>query len=87
MRKSAFAYGLAIFMAFSGTALADRPGPDWMKEADVKKQMEKQGYSSITMEADDGHWDGEAVKDDKIVEFHADAHTGQITKSEPKRAG
>lgn len=74
----------AAAIAVSGAAFADQPGKDWMSKNDVKKQMEGQGYSAIVMEADDGHWEGEAVKDGKIVEFHADAHTGRVTKSKPK---
>jgi hypothetical protein len=65
-------------------AWADQPGRDWMSKDAVKQQMERQGYSGILMEADDGHWEGEAIKDGRIVEFHADAHTGKITKSKPK---
>ena len=78
---------ICIFVALvmgTGLALADQPGADWMSKADLKKMMESQGYSAIVVGADDGHWEGEAVKDGKIVEFHADAHTGEITKSEPK---
>lgn len=63
---------------------ADQPGPDWMSKAGLKAQMQKQGYSAIVVGADDGHWEGEAVKGGRIVEFHADGKTGAITKSEPK---
>ena len=65
-------------------ALADQPGSDWMNKADLQKKMESQGYSEIVLEADDGHWEGEALKDGQRVEFHADARTGEITKSEPE---
>jgi hypothetical protein len=71
-------------MTVSAVALADQPGADWMSKGDVMKKMEGQGYSAIVMEADDGHWEGEAVKNGTIVEFHADAHTGAVTKSKPK---
>jgi hypothetical protein len=74
-----------ISLALAGTALADQPGADWMSKAALQKQMEAEGYSAIVVGADDGHWEGEAVKDGRIVEFHADAHTGKITKSVPKR--
>jgi hypothetical protein len=65
-------------------ALADQPGADWMSKVDLKKQMEAQGYSSILVEADDGPWEGEAIKDGTIVEFHADPHSGKITKFKVK---
>lgn len=78
---------LASVLAVAGAtfAYADTPGADWISKVELKKQMEKEGYSAIVVGADDGHWEGEAVKDGRIVEFHADAHTGKITKSEPKR--
>jgi hypothetical protein len=42
--------------------------------------MEEQGYSEIEITAADGRWEGQAIKDGKIIEFHADPHTGVITK-------
>jgi hypothetical protein len=42
--------------------------------------MEEQGYSEIEVTAVGGRWEGQAVKDGKIIEFHADPHTGVITK-------
>lgn len=75
---------LALLFALGTVAFADQPGADWMSKTDLKKQMESEGYSAIVVGADDGHWEGEAVKDGRIVEFHADAHSGKITKSEPK---
>ena len=77
--------GMALLALVGGaTALADQPGKDWMSKDAVKQKMQTEGYSAIIMEADDGHWEGEAVKNGVIVEFHADAHSGNITKSEPK---
>jgi len=80
--RSAVACALAV--GFAPVALADQPGADWISKADLKSHMEAAGYSAIVVGADDGHWEGEAVKDGRIVEFHADPHTGKITKSEPK---
>lgn len=74
---------LAVALGTS-VALAGQPGADWMSKADLKKSMEGQGYSAIVVGADDGHWEGEAVKDGHIVEFHADGKTGKITKSQAK---
>jgi hypothetical protein len=83
MFKTVIATAVAALM-LSGVAFADQPGPDWMPKSQVIKAMEGQGFSGIVMEADDGHWEGEAVKDGKIVEFHADARTGKVTKLKPK---
>jgi hypothetical protein len=83
MFKILLAATAATFI-LSGAALADQPGSDWMSKNDVMKQMENEGFSSIIMEADDGRWEGLAVKDGRIVKFHADPHTGKITKLKPK---
>lgn len=80
-----FALTLVSALAFCTSALAkDQPGADWMSKVDLKKQMERDGYSAIVVGVDDGHWEGEAVKDGRIVEFHANGKTGKITKSKPK---
>jgi hypothetical protein len=77
---------LGLFASVLATtlAVADQPGADWIGKAALKTQMQAEGYSGIIAEADDGHWEGEAIKDGRIVEFHADPRTGKITKSEPK---
>lgn len=83
--------GISVLMAaalvggLAGAALAKgQPGPGWISEADLKAKMAGEGYSAIVVGVDDGHWEGEAVKDGRIVEFHADGRTGAITKSKPK---
>jgi hypothetical protein len=83
MFKTLLAATAATFI-LSGATLADQPGSDWMSKHDVMQQMEQQGFSGIVMEADDGRWEGLAVKDGRIVKFHADPHTGKITKLKPK---
>ena len=39
--------------------------------------MHSEGYSAIVVGVDDGHWEGEAVKDGRIVGFHADGKSGK----------
>lgn len=75
---------ILFVLSVSGAAVADQPGADWMSKGDVMKKMEQEGFSAIIMEADDGHWEGEAVQNGRIVEFHADPHSGRITKLKPK---
>lgn len=79
---------LVVMMALVGPSFAafadDKPGADWIRKEELVKKMQSQGYSSIVAEADDGHWEGEAVKDGKIVKFHADAHTGKVIRAYPK---
>jgi hypothetical protein len=72
-----------LFACTAGAALADRPGADWMKPGELTQKLEAAGYSNITgLEADDGYWEGKAVKNGKIVEFKADPRTGAIVKEE-----
>jgi hypothetical protein len=87
MKSLAFAT-LILFGGATGAAYADHhhdvPGADWITKADLLKKMEDQGYSSVVAKADDGHWEGEAVRDGHIIKFHADAHSGDITMTRPK---
>ena len=39
---------------------------------------------SRKLEADDGHWEGDATKGGIAYEIHVDPHTGDLTKTEPK---
>jgi len=61
-------------------ARADKPGPDWMPAQQVTEQILKSGYTQVTkIEADDGRWEGEGIKNGKKMDFHADPKTGVIT--------
>jgi hypothetical protein len=63
--------------------LADQPGADWISIEQVTSKLMAAGYSSISeIEADDGHWEGEGMKNGQKHEFHVDPHTGAITKDE-----
>jgi hypothetical protein len=76
---------LSLTLAATGAASADTPGKDWLTQAQVTEKLLGQGYSRvIKLEADDGHWEGDAVKSGKTYEIHVDPHSGAITKSEPK---
>ena len=45
----------------------------------VKTKVLQSGYSQVTeLEADDGRWEGEGIKNGKRMEFHADPKTGVI---------
>jgi len=74
----------AAGIAYAGHDADDVPGPDWMTKTDLIKKMEGQGYSSIVAEADDGHWEGKAIKDGQRIKFHADPHSGDLTTTRPK---
>ncbi|QIO36203.1 PepSY domain-containing protein [Bradyrhizobium sp. 1(2017)] len=75
---------VAGFLALGSTASADQPGPDWMPMEQVKAKALESGYSQVTkLEADDGRWEGEGIKNGQKMEFHADPKTGVITREKP----
>jgi hypothetical protein len=79
-----FGVALVLTAAAAGYAYADQPGADWMSADQIKQKLMESGYSSVTkIEADDGHWEGEGVKNGQKREFHVDPHSGAITKDGP----
>ncbi|TAL78406.1 MAG: PepSY domain-containing protein [Beijerinckiaceae bacterium] len=78
---------LAIAFALVGgatAAMADTPGPDWMPVEAVTQQLRDAGYTRIIqIEADDGHWEGEGIKDGRKMEFRVDPRSGMIIYEEP----
>jgi len=45
----------------------------------VKEKLMSSGYTSIIrIDADDGHWDGEGIKNGKLTEFDLDPKTGEV---------
>ena len=82
VRKLALAAAI-IFSGIAGYASADQPGSDWMTKEQVMQKLSTAGYTNITgLEADDGHWEGKGTKNGKIMEFHVDPHSGELTKEE-----
>jgi Peptidase propeptide and YPEB domain len=60
------------------------PGPDWMPFEQVVQKLKEAGYTQIAeLQADDGHWEGEGIKNGRKMEFHADPRTGVITSEHP----
>ncbi|KQP40822.1 peptidase [Methylobacterium sp. Leaf104] len=75
---------LTVLLAGPGVAAADTPGADWLTPAQTKQALTRAGYSEITkLEADDGHWDGEGIKDGRRMRFDADPKTGAILGEVP----
>jgi hypothetical protein len=78
-RLAAVALCVSLLMGTSSLARADQPGPDWMPMEQVKAQILRSGYSQVTkLEADDGRWEGEGIKNGQKMDFHADPKTGVI---------
>ena len=79
MKRIAAVAFVAILASLS-TAKADQPGPDWMPAQQVIEKVLKSGYTHVTqLEADDGRWEGEGIKNGQKMDFHADPKTGVIT--------
>jgi hypothetical protein len=79
MKRIAAVAFVAILASLS-TAKADQPGPDWMPAQQVIEKVLKSGYTQVTqLEADDGRWEGEGIKNGQKMDFHADPKTGVIT--------
>jgi hypothetical protein len=71
-------------LAIASTARADQPGPDWMPMEQVKAKVLQSGYTQVTkIEADDGRWEGEGIKNGQKMEFHADPKTGAVVFEKP----
>ncbi len=66
-------------------ALADEPGRGWISSARVTTMLAKRGYKVTKIEADDGHWEGEAARRGAKYEFHVDPKSGKVTKLERDR--
>ena len=83
MKHLLFALSLAVI--FGTSAMADTPGKDWLTSAQVTEKLKSLGFTRvIKLEADDGHWEGDAIKDGKTFEIHVDPHSGELTKSKVK---
>lgn len=77
--RTTIALAFAAVVLAGTPVMADQPGADWMPVAQVKQKLMAAGYTNITsFEADDGHWEGEGIKNGVRMEFHADAKTGAI---------
>ena len=83
MNKFPFVFAVALSPVVLDLAKADQPGPDWMPAQQVIEQVLKSGYTQVTkLEADDGRWEGEGIRNGQKMDFHADPKTGVITSEE-----
>ena len=65
---------------------ADELGPDWMPAQQVLEKVLNSGYTDISkIEAEDGQWEGEGMKNGQKMKFYADPKTGEITSEKPNR--
>lgn len=78
-------YASAAALLGAAPALADVPGRNWISTAKVTHMLARRGYRVTKIEADDGHWEGEATRRGRNYEFHVDPHSGRVTKLERDR--
>ncbi|WP_205536213.1 PepSY domain-containing protein [Shinella zoogloeoides] len=79
-----FALTFALMLGTALPALADQPGADWMPLEEVVGKLKAAGYTAIhQIEADDGRWEGEGMKNGTRMEFSADPRTGAILTEHP----
>ena len=79
------AAAVALTAMAGAPAFADEPGRGWISSARVTTMLAKRGYKVTKIEADDGHWEGEAMHRGGKYEFHVDPKTGKVTKLERDR--
>ncbi|PPQ37167.1 Peptidase propeptide and YPEB domain-containing protein [Rhodoblastus acidophilus] len=67
-------------------ASAGQAGANWMPADQVIVKLRQTGYTQVDkIEADDGRWEGEGVKNGQRMEFHADPSTGAILTERPDK--
>ena len=81
MWKSTLTVCVATIL-LAAPALADRPGRNWISRERVSRVLAQRGYHMTKIEADDGHWEGEAKRRGVKYDFHVDPHSGRVTKLE-----
>lgn len=79
MKPATLALSFALLAGTVGAALADKPGTDWLPAEQVITKVKATGYTVIgKIEADNGRWEGEGLKNGQWMDFHADAKTGAV---------
>lgn len=88
MRKyaTAAALGLSMLVAVPALALAEAgsgnrlnvPRDQWLSPAEITDRLSSKGYKVSEIEADDGAYEVDAVKDGTRMEFYVHPATGEI---------
>lgn len=81
---TALALASALAIGVAAPAFADQPGPDWISAEQVMQKLKDAGYTQISeLDADDGRWEGEGMKNGQKMEFDVDPKTGAIQNERP----
>jgi len=85
LKKTGIAIATVLALAASSAAVAhDKPGADWISKDAAIAKVKALGYDAVRLEADDGHWEGEATKQGQFYDIHVDPHSGALTKNQLK---
>jgi hypothetical protein len=85
LKRTGIAIATVLALAASSAALArDQPGADWISKDAAIAKVKALGYDAVRLEADDGHWEGEATKQGQFYDIHVDPHSGALTKNQLK---
>ncbi|AME26389.1 MULTISPECIES: PepSY domain-containing protein [Burkholderiaceae] len=85
LKKAGIALACIFMFATSSAAFAhDQPGADWISKDAAIAKVKALGYDAVRLEADDGHWEGEATKQGQFYDIHVDPRSGALTKNELK---
>lgn len=79
--KTPVLLALALLTGAAGTARAEQPGADWIPMDQAVRKLGEAGHGDVrSLKADDGRWEGKAVKDGKPVAVLIDPRSGAVTE-------
>jgi len=86
IRVGTFVVAMVLSVGSVGWSRADETEPDWIPIQQIIEKALTSGYTQITkIEADDGRWEGEGIKNGQKMEFRADPKTGEIISEKVDR--
>jgi hypothetical protein len=84
-KTTGIAVATVLALAVGNAAFAhDQPGAGWISKDAAISKVKALGYDAVRLEADDGHWEGEATKQGLFYDIHVDPHSGMLTKNKLK---
>ena len=86
LKKTCIAAGTILALTTGNAAFAhDQPGAGWISKDAAILKVKAQGYDAVRLEADDGRWEGEGIKNGQKMEFKADPKTGVIISEKQEK--
>lgn len=86
--KTSAMLAVVLVAGAAGTAYAEQPGPDWIPLDQAVRRLADAGYGDVrSLKADDGRWEGKAMKDGKSVAVMVDPRSGAVTEKAKSGGG